>query len=88
MTGSIGLAEAKWTRKMSTAGAKWKADVTGKGSAYCSGVAAFLGTGTCNPEKESAWNTGVDAVSAADFQASVAGKGPKWAARYREAMSP
>lgn len=83
----IELAQKKWERKMATAGPRWKAGVTGKESSFCRGIAEFLGVGTCNPERASAYREGVAAVSAEDFQAAVAGKGSKWAARYREKMA-
>ena len=86
MAKTIAMAEAKWARKMATAGAKWKANVTGKGPEYCSGVAKFIGAGTCDSAKQTAWTEGVDAVSAVEFQTSVAGKGPEWRAKYIESM--
>jgi hypothetical protein len=82
----IDLAEKKWARKMATAGPRWKAHVTGKESAYCKGVAEFLGVATCSPEKMTAYREGVGAVSAEDFATAVRGKEAKWRARYTEAM--
>jgi hypothetical protein len=82
---TIETAKKKWARKVK--GEKWKRGVTGKESEYCSGVAEFLGVGTCNPERAAAWREGVDSVSAADFDKAVRGKEEKWARRYREKMA-
>jgi hypothetical protein len=79
------LAKRKWARKVK--GEKWKRGVTGKESEYCSGVAAFLGVSTCNPERASAWREGVNAVSATDFDNAVRGKEEKWFRRYKEKMA-
>jgi hypothetical protein len=81
----VELAKKKWKRKVK--GEKWKAGVTGKESAYCQGVAEFLGVSTCKPERAAAYAEGVGAVSAADFDAAVSGKEEKWARRYREKMA-
>jgi hypothetical protein len=82
---AVELAKKKWVRKVK--GEKWKRGVTGKGPVYCKGVAEFLGVGTCLPERERAYTEGVDAVSAADFDAAVRGKEEVWARRYRERMA-
>jgi len=81
----IELAKKKWARKVT--GEKWKRGVTGKESAFCSGVAEFLGVETCNPAVLSSYREGIAAVSATDFDAAVRGKQEKWATRYREKMS-
>ena len=79
-------AKRKWARKMAQAGPKWKKGVTGKETAWCEGVARFLGTGTCNPDALNAYRAGVDAVSAEEFGRAVAGKEEKWAKKLREAL--
>lgn len=84
---TLEMAKAKWARKMAVAGERWKSGVTGKGAEYCSGVAAFLGVGTCAPDKRAAFEAGVNAVSASDFQSAVAGKEEKWARKLREALA-
>ena len=86
MAGKIGLAQGKYARKTATMGTNWKRGVTGKGGEYCKGVADFIGVKSCNKARESAWTSGVDAVSASDFGTAVRGKEDKWARRYREAM--
>jgi hypothetical protein len=69
---------------MKVKGERWKSGVTGKGPDYCKGVAEFIGVGTCKSERERAYTEGVNAVTAADFDAAIAGKEEKWARRYRE----
>jgi len=83
----IDLAAEKWARKMARAGPKWKSGVTGKESAFCRGVAEFIGVGTCDPAVSSAYAQGVGAVSAEEFQSAVAGKETKWKQKYIEAMT-
>jgi hypothetical protein len=82
---TIETAKKKWARKVK--GDKWKRGVTGKESDFCSGVAEFLGVGTCNPDVLTAYREGIADVSAADFDAAVRGKEEKWAKRYREKMA-
>ncbi|MEM4977394.1 MAG: hypothetical protein QXT64_08730, partial [Desulfurococcaceae archaeon] len=81
----VELAKKKWARKVK--GEKWKQGVTGKETAYCKGVAEFLGVKTCNPDRLTAYREGVAAVSAADFDAAVRGKEEKWFERYKEKMA-
>lgn len=76
----VNKGRAKWERRMSTAGQKWKAGVSGKEGAY----QTALGAG---PLTTQAWSQGVNAVSAEAFQAAVAGKGEKWARKFREGVS-
>jgi hypothetical protein len=83
----IDLAEKKWGTKMPTKGPTWKKAVTGKESAFCKGVAEFIGVSTCNPERAEAYRTGVGLVSAEDFAAAVKGKEKKWRERYVEKMA-
>jgi len=82
---SLELAKKKWARKVR--GDRWKQGVTGKEDSYCRGIAEFLGVATCNPIRMQRWREGVDAVSAADFDAAVRGKEEKWARKYKEAMA-
>lgn len=83
----IDLAEKKWGTKMPTRGPVWKKAVTGKETAFCKGVADFIGVATCKPERVEAYRTGVGMVTAEDFAAAVRGKEAKWRARYVEAMA-
>jgi hypothetical protein len=39
---------------------------------------------TCKAERETAYTSGVEAVTAADFDRAISGKEEKWARRYRE----
>lgn len=78
-------AKQKWARKVS--GSAWKEGVKGKDSAYCQGVADFLGVSSCSADKKSAWSSGVEAVSASDFDRAVSGKEDKWLRNYREEMA-
>jgi hypothetical protein len=82
----IDRAQEKWTRNTQNAGGKWYANTQAAVSsgAYCKGVSEFLGTAASGAACE-AYNTGVSAVSAAEWQSTVAGKGAKWAANYRAA---
>lgn len=79
-------ARQKWERKTANAGEKWKAATLGKEDAWCRGVAQFLGTGTCDPAARQRFAQGVSAITAADFQARIAGKGDKWAENFRRAL--
>jgi len=83
----IDLAARKWGEKMPQKGAAWKKGVTGKETAYCKGVAEFIGVGTCNPERLEAYRAGVARVSAEDFATAVRGKEEKWKRRYIEKMA-
>ena len=78
MAKNISYAQAKWERKTANAGARWKTAVEGAGSRYCEGLQAFLGHPA--PSACSAYTAGVNAVTAADFQSDVSGKGAKYAA--------
>lgn len=66
----------KWERKTANAGSKWKANTSGKGEALRAGLqrAGF----SAGPQFMSSWESGVSAVSAADFDSAIAGKGAKW----------
>lgn len=78
---TLASAEAKYERNTANAGQKWKEAVS-RGD-YCGGMTQFLGV---RPNRMCAdWTQGVAAVSASDFQASVSGKGAKWAEGMRRA---
>ncbi len=80
---TLASAQAKYERNTANAGSKWKAGVE-RGD-YCGKMAAFLGT---RPNRMCAdWSAGVGAVSAGEFQASIAGKGNAWAEGLRRAAS-
>ena len=83
--GSIASGQAKWERKTQGAGEKWKQGVSGAGGRYAQGLSnAGAPPG---PQTMSAWESGVSATSAADFQNSIAGKGAKWAENFRRGVS-
>jgi len=84
---TLSAAREKWERKTATAGQKWKERTRGKGAAWCSGVARFLGVGTCNPEAQRSFEQGVEAVSASDFQSAIEGKGAAWEDGMRRALA-
>jgi len=83
---TLELAKRKWARKMANAGAKWKAAVTGKTDAYVEGIRTSLGL-PVGPITRGNWTTGVDDVSAADFQSAVSGKEDYWARRLAEGLA-
>jgi len=85
MAKTIAYAQAKWERKTAGAGEKWKSMVSGKEGAYAAGVTAVAGA--CGPQTRQAWSSGVGAVSAAEFNAAISGKGSKWADNYRKGVS-
>lgn len=65
----------KWGRKTANAGGKWKANTT-SGSTPCRGLQEKYGVGSCSID--GAWQAGVSAVSASDFDGAVRGKEQKW----------
>lgn len=83
---SINTAQAKWERKMQTAGENWKRGVAGAESRYARGVSEFIGAPVAG-HVVSAYGQGVGATTAADFQQAVSGKGSKWSENYRRAMT-
>jgi hypothetical protein len=85
MAKTIAYAQAKWERKTSGAGDKWKSNVSGAAGRYAQGVTECAGA--CGSQTRSAWESGVGAVSAADFNAAISGKGAKWAENYRRGVS-
>lgn len=80
---TISSAQAKWERNTQGKGGKWKAAV--EHGDYCGGMASFLGV---RPNRMCAdYAAGVGAVSASAFDASIAGKGSKWAEGLRRAAA-
>ena len=79
-------AQAKWERKTANAGPKWKAATTAKGSEYSAGVQRFLGVAP-SAAVVAAYEQGIAAVSAEDFQRSISGKGTKWAENTRRGFT-
>lgn len=73
------LSGAKWARKTANAGPKWK-EATSSGETPCGGLRQEYGVSNCNIDP--AWRSGVDAVTAGDFQASIQGKEQKWLSNY------
>jgi len=82
----IAEAQAKWERNTSGKGGKWKANATAGSSNYAAGVAKFLGAQPSSAVVERQ-RAGVAAVSPEAFNASIAGKGQKWAENYRRGMT-
>jgi hypothetical protein len=79
MAKSLSYAASKWARKTSGAGAKWRAALdAGAASRYCTGLQEFLGHSA--PQACAAYNAGIAAVSASDFQSAVSGKEGKYSA--------
>ncbi len=85
MAKTLQYAQSKWERKTAGAGDKWKAATSGKEGAYAAGVTAVAGA--CGPQTRQAWASGVGAVSAAEFNAAISGKGGKWSENYRRGVS-
>lgn len=67
----LAAAQRKWERKTANAGEKWKANTSGKGQ--------YLREAGAGPQTVAAWEAGVSAISASDFQNKVSGRGEKWA---------
>ena len=89
MAANIQQAQANWERKTAQVGERWRRGVTAAGPArYCEGLAKFgINPGACQQGPGARWAQGVQAISAADFQAAIAGKGAKWAQRFVESLS-
>lgn len=79
-------AQAKWERKTAGAGGRWKAGTQGAGGRWAAGMGQFLGS-SVGGQHVGAYEAGVNAVSASDFEQSIAGKGSKWAENLRRAFS-
>lgn len=86
MAKSLAQGTSKWERKTANVGDKWKQGVTGAGSRYAQGLSESAGS-PVGPMTLSAWEQGVGAVSASDFNASISGKGSKWAENFRRGIS-
>jgi hypothetical protein len=82
---TLASAQAKWERKTANAGTKWQQATQGKGAAYAAGLTRF--GAPPSGSVVSAYEQGVSAVSAADFQASIAGKGSKYAENLRRGLA-
>jgi hypothetical protein len=76
MVKTLEYAAEKWERKTAAKGAKWKdRTIAGEGN-YCANFGAFVGhpvTDVCN-----AFNSGVNAVTPADFEAAIRNKRQKY----------
>ena len=71
--------------KTAQAGEKWKSGLAGAGQRFAAGLAEA--GAPPGPITMSAYESGIAAVSAGDFQAAVSGKGPKWAENFRRGVS-
>ena len=76
---------AKWERKTQNAGAKWQDRTRGAGGRLSEGLRA-LGVSP-GPQFMAAWESGVGAVSATDFQQSISGKGEKLIRNFVDGVS-
>lgn len=82
---TIDMGQRKWERKMANAGERWKAGTAGATQRWAAGLqAAGAAPG---PLTTQAYEAGLSATSASDFQASVSGKGSKWAENFRRGIS-
>lgn len=82
MAKSLQYARQKWERKTGNAGEKW-AGAKGRMSANFRGPEGM----SPGPLTKAAYDAGIGAVSAGDFQASVSGKGGKWEENFRAGFS-
>lgn len=82
---TIQSAQAKWEAKTQNAGEKWKSGLAGAEGRWAAGLSAF-GTPP-GPMSSSAYSAGISRVSAGEFQASISGKGSKWAENFRRGIS-
>jgi hypothetical protein len=83
---TLATAKAKWARKMSRIGPVWKSRAEAGTANYCPEFAKFIGA-PIKSEICSAQAEGVRAISAADFQAAVAGKEDKWERNLKAKVS-
>ena len=81
MVKNIDYAQRKWERKTSDKGGKWKERVGAAKGRAATNFAAFVGHPV--PEWGTAYSSGVDGVSAEDFNSAIRGKGPDWASAMR-----
>ena len=79
-------AQQKWERKTAGAGGRWKQATSGAGGRYAEGLTKFLGSAPSSAVV-SRYSAGVDATSASDFDAAIAGKGSKWAEATRRGLT-
>lgn len=86
MAKTLESAKRKWEEKTGGKGAKWKENATAGSSQYAAGVAKFLGESPSAAVVQRQ-RDGINRVSAEDFNASVSGKGEKWARNYRRGMT-
>jgi len=82
----IAEAQAKWERNTSGKGGKWKANASAGSANYAAGIRRFLGTEP-SAAVVARQRAGIDATTAADFEAAIQGKGQKWANNYRRGMT-
>ncbi len=85
MAKTLEYSRQKWERKTAGAGEKWKTNVSSAAGKFAAGVTAVAGA--CGPQMRGSWEQGVGAVSAAEFNAAISGKGQKWADNYRAGCS-
>lgn len=81
MVKSVDYAQAKWERKTAGKGGKWKDRASAGTGRACSQMAAFVGHAV--PEWCRDQSTGIGAVSPADFEGAIRGKGSKWGEAMR-----
>jgi len=86
MAKTLAQGQAKWERRTANAGEKWKAATNGAVGRWAAGVAESAG-GSVGPMTRAAYEQGVGAVSASDFNQAISGKGSKWATNYRDGVS-
>jgi hypothetical protein len=86
MAKSLAQGQANWERKTANAGDRWKQGVAGGGARFQKGLSESVG-GQVGPQTVGAWESGVNSVSASDFQSSISGKGSKWAENLRRGVS-
>jgi hypothetical protein len=82
--GTVASGQAKWEAKMQNAGSAWKAGLSGAEARWAAGLSAA--GAPPGPISSSNYSSGIARVSAAEFQASVAGKGSKWAENFRRGI--
>lgn len=87
MAVSLQEAAGKWERKTANVGAKWQQNTQGKAGAYCEGLAKLgVNASACMSGAGARYSQGVASVGAQQFQASIAGKGQKWASNFANAF--
>lgn len=81
MVKTLDYAQRHWERKTAAKGDKWKKKVEAAKAKAAANMAAFVGHPV--PDWSTAYSTGVDGVTAEDFNSAIRGKGPDWAAAMR-----